>query len=339
MPKKTAALSSLISDRMQFSDIDEYSEIHGWSRDYRQLSSTNSVISVELIASTNVIIKHLHFPFAIHQQGLSSAGYTNFGLPFSNTCLSWSNRECADAVLVDFNHPGGFDAVSEGGFRGVTISVSDDTLSRNAELMGLQETSAVGIGEVLLRSGSVDKLDELRQYLKLLCGRNISTLSLQEKYGVLTELENEVPFQLLTSLAERRELSNDIPLWARQKGLRLAIKFIEEKAHDNPRMPDICAASNLSWRSLDRVFKEYFGIGPKRYLLQLRLIRVRQQLKKVAPNAKISDVANAWGFWHMGDFAQKYRRLFGELPAEQLVKSYKFADISAPPPLSRQQFQ
>ena len=320
MLKETATLSSLISDHMQFSDIDEYSENHGWNLDYRQLSSTDSVISVDLIASTNVIIKHLHFPFAIHQRGLTPAGYTCFGLPFSNTSLSWSSRTCADAVLVDFNHPAGFDAVSEGGFRGIAISVSNTTLSCNAELMGLQEISAVGIGEALLRTGGVDKLDELRQYLQLLCGRNISILTLQEKYCVLTELENEVPFQLLTSLAERQELINDTPLWARQKGLRLAIKFIEEKAHENPRMPDICAASNLSWRSLDRVFKEYFGIGPKRYLLQLRLIRVRQQLKKVASDAKISDVANAWGFWHMGDFAQKYRRLFGELPTEQLVK-------------------
>ena len=322
MPKKTAALSSLISDRMQFSDIDEYSEQSEWNLDHRQLSSTNSVISVELIASPNVIIKHLHFPFAIHQRGLTPAGYTSFGLPFSSTRLKWSSRDCEDVVLVDFNHPGGYDAVSEGGFRGIAIAVSDKTLSRNAELMDLQEITTVDSGEALLRTGSADKLDELRQYLKLLCGHNISTLSLQEKYSVLNELENEVPFQLLTSLADRQEPLNDTPLWARQKGLRLAINYIEDNAYENPRIPDICAASNLSWRSLDRVFKEYFGIGPKRYLLQLRLIRVRQLLKKVPPDAKVSDVANAWGFWHMGDFAQKYRKLFGELPAEQLIKSY-----------------
>lgn len=319
---QTATLSSLVSSRMQFSDIDEYSEQRGWNLDYRQLSSTNSVISVELIASPNVIIRHLHFPFAIHQRGQTPAGYTCFGLPFSSTRLKWSSRDCEDVVLVDFNHPGGYDAVSEGGFRGIAIAVSDKTLSRNAELMDLQEITTVDSGEALLRTGSADKLDELRQYLKLLCSRNISTLSLQEKYGVLNELENEVPFQLLTSLADRQEPLNDTPLWARQKGLRLAINYIEDNAHENPRMPDICAASNLSWRSLDRAFKEYFGIGPKRYLLQLRLIRVRQQLKKVPPNAKISDIANVWGFWHMGDFAQKYRRLFGELPAEQLMKSY-----------------
>jgi AraC family ethanolamine operon transcriptional activator len=40
---------------------------------------------------------------------------------------------------------------------------------------------------------------------------------------------------------------------------------------------------------------------------------------KVAPaSAKVSDIANAWGFWHMGDFAQKYRTFFGLNPLEQL---------------------
>ncbi|UCG61547.1 MAG: helix-turn-helix domain-containing protein [Candidatus Zixiibacteriota bacterium] len=32
----------------------------------------------------------------------------------------------------------------------------------------------------------------------------------------------------------------------------------------------------------------------------------------------IADVANHWGFWHMGQFSADYRRLFGELPLETL---------------------
>ena len=29
-----------------------------------------------------------------------------------------------------------------------------------------------------------------------------------------------------------------------------------------------------------------------------------------------ANVAHRWGFWHMGQFARDYRRLFGELPSE-----------------------
>jgi AraC family transcriptional regulator, ethanolamine operon transcriptional activator len=33
----------------------------------------------------------------------------------------------------------------------------------------------------------------------------------------------------------------------------------------------------------------------------------------------IGDIANTWGFWHMGQFAADYRRQFGELPSETLA--------------------
>jgi hypothetical protein len=33
---------------------------------------------------------------------------------------------------------------------------------------------------------------------------------------------------------------------------------------------------------------------------------------------KVSDVANSWGFWHMGQFAADYRAMFGELSSSTL---------------------
>ena len=39
------------------------------------------------------------------------------------------------------------------------------------------------------------------------------------------------------------------------------------------------------------------------------------------PNAKgtISDAANAWGYWHLGQFAADFRNMFGELPSKTLT--------------------
>ena len=34
----------------------------------------------------------------------------------------------------------------------------------------------------------------------------------------------------------------------------------------------------------------------------------------------IQDIASHWGFWHLGQFAQDYRHLFGELPSDTLHK-------------------
>jgi AraC family ethanolamine operon transcriptional activator len=50
-----------------------------------------------------------------------------------------------------------------------------------------------------------------------------------------------------------------------------------------------------------------------------RLNAVRQELKAAAADtATVHEIAQRWGFWHTGEFAAAYRRLFGELPSQTL---------------------
>jgi len=44
-------------------------------------------------------------------------------------------------------------------------------------------------------------------------------------------------------------------------------------------------------------------------------------LLKAGPEAGVAEIANAWGFWHMGQFARDYRFMFGELPSETLGRN------------------
>ena len=77
--------------------------------------------------------------------------------------------------------------------------------------------------------------------------------------------------------------------------------------------------SGVSTRTLRYAFLEAFGITPKQYIQSSRLHRAHRQLREAAgENARIADIANACGFWHMGQFAKDYRRMFGELPSETL---------------------
>jgi AraC family ethanolamine operon transcriptional activator len=74
-----------------------------------------------------------------------------------------------------------------------------------------------------------------------------------------------------------------------------------------------------SERTLRRGFRERFGVSPKAYLLAQRLIDVRRTLRTADPDATlVADVANRFGFWHMGQFAADYRKHFGELPSQTL---------------------
>lgn len=78
----------------------------------------------------------------------------------------------------------------------------------------------------------------------------------------------------------------------------------------------MCAAADVSWRTLNYAFRELIGVTPKQYLQATRLDGVRRELHRRGTRAMITDIANHWGFWHMGQFAADYRRQFGELPSE-----------------------
>ncbi len=71
---------------------------------------------------------------------------------------------------------------------------------------------------------------------------------------------------------------------------------------------------------MNYAFKEYFGVTPKEYLQTVRLHGVRRELQAYDGEAVIADIANNWGFWHMGQFAADYRRMFGELPSATLLR-------------------
>ena len=54
------------------------------------------------------------------------------------------------------------------------------------------------------------------------------------------------------------------------------------------------------------------------YFRAFRLNAVRQELKTAPDTATVHEIAQRWGFWHIGEFAAAYRLLFGELPSQTL---------------------
>jgi transcriptional regulator GlxA family with amidase domain len=82
---------------------------------------------------------------------------------------------------------------------------------------------------------------------------------------------------------------------------------------------ELAEASHVSVRSLQESFRKSLGTSPMRYLGDLRLDQVRQELTAAAPGAlTVSETASRWGFTHLGRFAAAYRRRFGELPSDTI---------------------
>ncbi len=86
------------------------------------------------------------------------------------------------------------------------------------------------------------------------------------------------------------------------------------------RSAELAQACDVSPRTLQTATQTVRGLSVHRYLRLRRLWSVRRALALGRPHTKISDVARANGFWHMGEFASAYRATFGETPSQTLAR-------------------
>lgn len=303
------------------SDVDQLTDLmEGWDSDWRQLETGQSINYIDTVAGKTTVLQNVRLSHAIHQQGTPPRGLVTFGIPRLRGPSLWRGRESNYPGIFDFNAAGGYDCISGRGFDGLTLSLPRQKFAALTERFGLDlEYFLDGrVWEVRDEGSSV--LDEFHRYLQEIFERATITLDPAGQFAVQKQLDEQLPDRLFFAMASHTQGGGEQPLKARQKGLRQAIEFMEEHCYRSPGIPEVCVSVGLSWRSLDRAFKECFGIGPKRYLLNLRLTRARRALKRAEGRTKVVDVANEWGFWHMGDFAREYRRMFGELPARTLAK-------------------
>jgi AraC family transcriptional regulator, ethanolamine operon transcriptional activator len=138
---------------------------------------------------------------------------------------------------------------------------------------------------------------------------------------VLRQMEES----LLASLDEAMTSLPPIPSPDQFQRYLRVVRHMDERLNFHPYAnicsADLALACNVSPRTLQTATKAVRGLSVHRYLRLRRLWSVRQALSLGRPHTKISDVARANGFWHMGEFASAFRTTFGETPSQTLVRN------------------
>ena len=138
--------------------------------------------------------------------------------------------------------------------------------------------------------------------------------------SALLDYEDEL-FGKILSILSNSQPGQKASYLSRKKAIRKINAFLAEHPKELLRVSSLCTISGVSERTLQYAFLEQYGVSPKKYLNNYRLNCVRRELWKSDPDlTKVNDVAGNWEFWHMGQFASDYRKLFGELPSDTLKK-------------------
>jgi AraC-like DNA-binding protein len=293
----------------QYDDIRDLGNAVGWDLGFRQLSDGEQALDCQVFAGRNVTVLLVRFNRAFHQLGYVPPGTITVGIPLQNV-RGWFGESGENGCILPFNQESGFDCVSGEVFAGWTISIDEDFVRDVAEAHQLP------VHERLYRPWSrsmIGRSAAFESVRDMLSTYSDSRLTL---FG--PEQEEELVVGLLRAAMTDSDTADRSAAAMRTHAITTAIDYISSHEGERVTIREICDDTNVAVRTLERAFKDHFGIGPKAYLIRRRLNGVRDVLIRNDGPISIADVANEWGFWHMGQFAKDYRTLFGELPSETL---------------------
>lgn len=99
-------------------------------------------------------------------------------------------------------------------------------------------------------------------------------------------------------------------------------QFMRANMRHDIYINEMCNAAGVSERALRYAFEDLLGISPNRYLSMLRLCTACRSLSlSDASRRSVKSVALSCGLWDLSRFADHYRRVFGELPRDTLMRA------------------
>jgi AraC-like DNA-binding protein len=304
-----------------FSNLNDFLElVHNWDLDFRQLDrgQFKGTLLQYGFEEAQVGITAVNRKF--DQRGVAPEKLITFAmLDPKSPPIIWRGVEVDHYKMMVYGAGDEIDCASKPGFSVTTYSISERMLSKQGRDMGVHRPE-----EVLKRNKVVPISTRSRKVIQdaiSVTNRNVGP----NGAGIDTEsvrraLETTIPRLILSSISEAQDIQIRSPLTKRR---RQALAAIEQNLTSSPIPPttvrELCQATGVSERTLQYLFRQKYGITPKAYIKLVRLNRVRRALFSAdSRKTKIVDIANVWGFWHMGQFAKDYKAYFGELPSETL---------------------
>jgi len=325
--------SELIAIAGQFAEFDQLMEFAAaWDVDFRQIGrgALNATFSQALGESWSFAKARFERP--AWQQGAAIPGMRTFAILDRNAPENdWCGRAFSPDTIAVFASDGEFQSISQPGFDVHTLSFTDEQLAAACERLGIPDVT-----EKFSSSGAILQIDRwqtsvLRQLvnssLQALCGTGLSGTG----WTGIAHICDKVAEHLVMLLTDSSRMNRTPSQRLRSMTIRRAFEVIEDGLEKCISVREVARASGISRRALEYAFRDQYGFSPKAFINSQRLVRVRRDLRSKPDQVPIAEIANRWGFWHMGQFAHDYRHQFGELPSQTAVHHQLAVNVSMGP--------
>jgi AraC family ethanolamine operon transcriptional activator len=301
------SLSHIEQVHTDLSDLAESAK--AWKLSILKLDSGEFQGCFQQTVTPNCITGHLTFKSRLKQQGVPPAGYRTFIIPaHAEHSMIWRHKQVGGNDLLLFPRDGALEAATTADFDIFTLSVFEKDLCKIADkLKYCNFVSKLSAHEVFTceRASLDHAIKKISQY-----GR-----SDHEKQATLLR---ELLILLVLLISEGKTTRRPTIPGNRQRIISATESLVMSRPDTPPTVEEICRTLGICERTLQYTFRDVYQVSPKFYINAIRLHAVYAELRKAPSSNKITDIANKWGFWHMGQFAACYRKLFGVLPSNTL---------------------
>ena len=293
--------------------------ITGWRQEYEQIKAGpfQGSLSELCLDATQIFLEKTSLP--LHQVCTVPDGFVWFGLPTSEGHYVRINGATV--------HPGSI-AVRRGGrhfelftpdelqFWGVVVK--EDVLLSYAQQFECADWLTEMLDHPVL---------EVREPMKRAVQNSCSVILNSQCHALDTPLSPSLRESLsehalkalLSLLRDAAPVCAQRKLSARKQLVEQADAYVRSSRDRLVTVAELCMALNTSRRALQIGFQEALGVSPHAYIRAVSLNSVRSHLRDAqSPYSCVQDAAAAFGFWHMSQFAQDYREMFGERPSDTL---------------------
>ena len=311
--------SHLLAGQVQTLDPAEDNQVLGLLYEYETVQLNQGAFSrhVQFAGTERSALYVEEYGARSHNLGALRGDRLAFCLPIMETESRWWGRSISHGVMPMSHSGKTIHATFDAGQRHVVMILDRQWC--------LEELSRGMVGQILniesiLNPQHSSFLEihplQVQRWSQRLCRLLTRVVSWPEKIPK-QQFESEL-LTAVRSLLEPAEVSQLIESRSKQV-VEMTLTYADAFQSQSPTVSELCANVNVSRRTLEVAFQTIVGKSPLQFLTQRRLCRAYVDLKRAKDKSiRVTDIAFAHGFTELGRFANRYQKIFGELPSETL---------------------